>query len=102
MPSSIIALTLSSDLLHPVMASASFVSDLVNMVDIRAHGLGIPFLLPVDDFGHADVSSFRLSIRFKLLASSIWIERELLDPVTLQISHTITELSTHSEDGSTL
>ena len=84
------------------MASTSFVLDLVNMVEICAHGLGIPLLLPVDDFGLAAVSSIRLSIRFKLLASSIWIERELLDPVTLQISHTITELSTHSEDGSIL
>ena len=84
------------------MASTSFVPDLVNMVEIRAHGLRILLLLPVDNFGLAVVSSFCLSIRFKLLASSIWIEFELVDPVTLQISHTITELSTHSEDGSTL
>ena len=72
------------------------------MVEIRAHGLGIPLLLPVDDFGLVAVSSIRISIRFKLLASSIWIEGELLDQVTLEISPTITELSTHSEDGSTL
>ena len=84
------------------MASTSFVPDLVNMVEIRAHGLGIPLLLSIDDFGLAIVSSICLSIRFKLLASSIWIERELLDSVTLEISHTITKLSIHSEDGSTL
>ena len=83
------------------MASTSFVPNLVNMVEIRAHGLGILLLLPVDEFGLLAISFFRLSIRFKLLASSIWIERELLNPVTLQISHTIIELSTHSEDGST-
>ena len=80
----------------------SFVPDLVNMVEIRAHGLGILFLLLFDDFGLAAVFSICLSIRFKLFASSIWIEHELLNPVTLQISHTITELSTHSKDGSTL
>ena len=101
-PSSIPALTLSSDLLHHVMASTSFVPNLVHIVEIRAYGLGIPLLLPVDDFGLATVSSIRLSIRFKFRASSIWIERELLHPVTLKISHTITEVSTHSEDGSTL
>ena len=84
------------------MASTSFVPDLVNMVEIRAYGLGIPLLLLLDDFGLAAVSSICLSIRFKLLASSIWIERELLDLVRLEISHTIIELSTHSEDGSTL
>ena len=84
------------------MASTSFIPDLVNMVEIRAHGLGIPLLLPVDDFGLAVVSSFCLSIKFKLLASSIWIERELLDLIKLQISYTITELLTHSEDGTTL
>ena len=84
------------------MASTSLVSDLVNVVEICAHGLGIPLFLPIDDFGLAAVSSICLSIRFKLLASSIWIELELLDLVTLEISHTITELSTHSEDGSTL
>ena len=99
-PSSIPALTLSSDLLHPVMASTSFVLDLVNMVEIRAHGLGILLLLFVDDFGLAAVSSICFSIRFKLLAFSIWIE--LLNPVTLEISHTITEVSIHSKDGSTL
>ena len=65
------ALTLSSDLLHPVMASTSFVPDLVNMVEISAYGLEIPLLLPIDDFGLAAVSSFRLSIIIKLLASSI-------------------------------
>ena len=102
MPSSILALTLSFDLFHPVMASTSFVRDLVNMVEIRAHGLGILLFLPIDDFGLAAVLSICLSIRFKLLASSVWIEHEFLDPVTLEISHTITELSTHSEDGSTL
>ena len=100
-PSSIPALTLSSDLLHLVMASTSFLLDLVNMVEIHAHGLGIPLLLPVDDFRLAAVLSICLSIRFKLLASSIWIEHELLARVTLEISHTITEVSTHLEDGST-
>ena len=84
------------------MASTSFVPDLVNMVEICAHGLGIPFLLHVDDFGLVAISSICLSIRFKLFVSSIWIERELFDPVTLEISHTTTELSTHSEDGSSL
>ena len=84
------------------MASTSFVPDLVNMVEICVHGLRIPLLLPIDDFGFVVVSSICLSIRFKLLAFSIWIERELINPITLEISHTITELSTHSEDGSTL
>ena len=69
------------------MASTSFVLDLVNMVEIRAHGFGILLFLPVDDFGLVVVSSFRLSIRFKLLASSIWIEHELLDLVTPDLSH---------------
>ena len=102
LPSLIPLVSLSSDLLHPIMASTSFIPDLVNMVEIRTHGLGILLLLPVDDFGLAAISSICLSIRFKLLASSIWIEREPLDLVTLEISHTITELSIHSEDESTL
>ena len=102
MPSSISALTLSSDLLHPFMASTLSIPDLVNMVEIHVHGLRIPLLFHVDDFGLAAISSICLSIRFKLFASSIWIERELFDPITLEKSHTITELSTHLEDGSTL
>ena len=84
------------------MASTSFVLDLVNMVEIRAHGIGILLLLHVDDFNLVVVLSIRLSIRFKLLASSIWIERELLDPISFKISHTFTKVSAHSEDGSTL
>ena len=102
MLSLILALTLSSDLLHLVMASTSFVPNLVNMVEICVHGFGIPLLLPVDDFDVAVVSSICLSIRIKLLASSIWIEREILDPVTLEISHIISELSIHLDNGSTL
>ena len=41
----------------------------------------------------------RLSIRFKLQDTSIWIEREVHDPVTLLVTHIIPEVPSIADDG---
>ena len=101
-PSQSPLLTILLRVLHPTMASSSTVLDLVDKVELRAHGLGILFLLSVDDLGFAAVSFVHLSIRFVLHALSIWVKREFPDPISHKVSHFFTEASTQLEDRSTL
>ena len=53
------------------MASFSTVHSVSKMVELRANGLRIPILFPVDANGFAWVSSHHLSIRFSLQNSII-------------------------------
>ena len=81
------------------MASSSTIPYVADMVELRANGLGVPLLLPIDAQGYATISSLRLSIRFELQDFSIWIEREVYDPVTLLVRHTIPEVPSIADDG---
>ena len=59
------------------MASSSTVPSVLKMVELRANGLGIPIIFPVDASGFASVSSLHLGIRFSLQDSTMWVEREI-------------------------
>lgn len=73
------------------MASSSFVPSVSDMAELRANGFGVPILFPIDTNGFARVSSLHLSIRFSLLDSSVWVEREIYDPLTSLLSSTMRE-----------
>ena len=47
------------------MASSSPMPCVSKMVELRAHGVEIPLLFPIDANGFASVSSFHLSIKFR-------------------------------------
>ena len=61
------------------MASSSTIPYITDMAELRANGLGVPLLFPVDAQGFATISSLRLNIRFELQDTSVWIESEVHD-----------------------
>ena len=81
------------------MVSSSTIPYVADMAELRANGLGVPLLFPVDAQGFATISSLHLSIRFKLQNTSVWIEGEVCDPVTLLVTHTIPEVPSIVNDG---
>jgi hypothetical protein len=84
------------------MASSSTIPSVSKMVELRAHGLGIPILFPIDANGFAFVSSFHLSIRFSMQNSTIWVEREIYDTATSLLSLTMRENHIVADNGSSL
>ena len=82
------------------MVSSSTLPCLSEMVELRANGVRIPLLFPVDASGFASVSSLHLSIRFSLQNSSIWVEREIYDNATSFLSLTMREHSRVADNGS--
>ena len=70
------------------------------MDEIQYNGLGVPILFPVDEDGLATVTALHISIRFGLQDTSLWVEREVYDPHTSALLHTVPEVSKHSDDGS--
>jgi hypothetical protein len=82
------------------MASSSFVPSVSDMAELRANGLGVPILFPIHTSGFARVSSLQLSIRFSLLDSSVWVEREIHDPLTSLLSSTMRENPIPADNGS--
>ena len=62
------------------MGSSSFVPCVFDMVKVRANGLGVPILFPVDATGFASVFAIHLSIKFSLIESTIWVECEIYNP----------------------
>jgi hypothetical protein len=82
------------------MASSSFVPSVSNMAELRANGFGVPILFPIDTSGFARVSSLQLSIRFSLFDSSVWVEREIHDPLTSLLSSTMRENPIPADKGS--
>ena len=82
------------------MASTLTLPSLSKLVEIRSNGLGVPILFPVGKDGLATIKALHISIRFCLQETSIWIEREVYDPLTLVLSYTIPKPSKHSNDGS--
>ena len=82
------------------MASTSTVPNVFDMAELHFNGLGVPILFPVNVDGHATVSSLRLSIRFGLLDTSLWIEQEVYEPLILILSHSLLLPSLLSKDSS--
>ena len=81
------------------MAASSTIPYVADMAELHANGFGIPLLFPIDAQGFATISSLRLSIRFELQDTSVWIELEVHDPVTLLVIHTIPEVPSTADDG---
>ena len=84
------------------MATSSLVLDVSNMAELWLNRLGIPILFLVDVDGLATISLVRLDIRFGLLDTSLWVEREIFDPLTLLLSHILLEVFKFSNDGSSV
>ena len=82
------------------MASTSFMPSLSEMAEICSNGMGVPILFPIDEDGLATVTALHISIRFGLQDTSLLVESEVYDPHTFALSHTVPEVSKHSEDGS--
>jgi hypothetical protein len=82
------------------MASSSTVPSPSKMVEIRANGLDIPILFPVNSNDVACVSSLHLSIRFSLQDGTIWVEREIYDSTTSLLSLTVRENPRVDDNGS--
>ena len=81
------------------MASSSTIPALSEMAELHAHGLGIPILFPISEARFAYISAVYLIIRFSFKESSILIEREIYDLVTLLVTVTILESSKVAENG---
>ena len=81
------------------MASSSTIPYVADMAELCANGLGVPLLFLVDAQGFATISSLRLSIRFELQDTSVWIKREVHHPITLLVTHTILEVPSTADDG---
>ena len=86
--------------LYIYMASSSSVPSVLDMAELRANGLGVPILFPIDDDGFARVSSFHLCIRILLHDASIWVKRKIYDPLTSLLSSTMREDPIVADNGS--
>jgi hypothetical protein len=84
------------------MASSSTLPSVAHMVELRANGIGIPIVFPIDANGFASVSSLHLSIRFSLQDSTIWVEREIYDSASLLLSLTMRENPRVADNGSSI
>ena len=82
------------------MASTSFMPSLSEMAKIRSNGMEVPILFPIGEDGLATLTTLHISIRFGLQDTSLWVEREVYDPHTSALSHTVLEVSKHFGDGS--
>jgi hypothetical protein len=92
--------SLSFSMASSSMASSSAVPSPSKMVEIRANGLDIPILFPVNSNDVACVSSLHLSIRFSLQDGTIWVEREIYDSTTSLLSLTVRENPRVDDNGS--
>ena len=81
------------------MASTSILPNIGEMAQLLTNGFRIPIFIRLDSKGFATVSSLRLSSRFGLHNTSLWVEHEVYDHVTLVVFHTLLEVSTMSVDG---
>ena len=79
-----------------------FVPSLSEMAELRANGFGVPILFSIDANGFARVFSFHLSIRFSLHDGSIWVEREIYDPLISMLSLTMRKNSILTNNGSSV
>jgi hypothetical protein len=72
------------------------------MVELRANGLGIPILFPIDANGFAFVSLLHLSIRFSMQDRTIWVKHEIYDTATSLLSLTMRENPIVADNGSSM
>ena len=79
--------------------STSTLPSLSKMAEICSNGLGVSILFPVGEDGVATVMALHISIRFGLQNTSVWVERQVYNPLIFALSHTMPEASKHSNDG---
>jgi hypothetical protein len=84
------------------MASSSTLPCVLEMIELRANGLGLPICFPVVANGFAYVSSLYLGIRFLLQDCTIWVEREINDSATSLLSLTMREHLRVADNGSSV
>ena len=72
------------------------------MAELRANGFGVPIFFLIDADGFAHVSSLHLRVRFSLQVGSIWVEREIYDPLTSLLSLTMRENPILADNGSSV
>ena len=81
------------------MAEVEGPDTLPQMIIILVDGPGVPFSFPVGGDGFGVISAFRLSLRFHYLVDSMHIDEEFIDAATGQLTHTVAQISTVSEEG---
>ena len=81
------------------MASSSCLPLLSNVVSVCGQDVGIYTHFPVDESGFATISAFELSMRFSLQECSLFLDREIFDPITSLVSARLRESCKVSTDG---
>jgi hypothetical protein len=81
------------------MAATSIFPPVSKMAELRSHGIGVPFLFPIDMEGIVVVSGLHLSIRFSLKASTIWVESEMFHLDTELLVQTLHETYKLTDNG---
>lgn len=71
------------------MASTSTERPTPSVVEILSLGASLPLCIPSDPQGVARVSVQLLSIRFGFDASCLWLERDVVDPVTFDVQYSM-------------
>ena len=69
------------------------------MAILRAVGNRVPVSFCMEESGTATVTGLRLSLRFHFLEESIYIEEEVFDNDTGEVSHTIGQVSFHNDSN---
>ena len=72
------------------------------MAKICSNGLGVPILFPVGKDGLTTIMALHISIRFGLQDTSVWVEREVYDRLTLTFLHTMPKASKLFNDGTVI
>ena len=70
------------------------------MAELRANSFGVPILFPIYAYGFAHVSSLHPNIMFCLHDASIWVERDIYDPITFLLTSTMRENPIFADIGS--
>lgn len=73
------------------MASSTTMSCVSEMVEVRANGLKVPIFKLVDENGVASLYVIHLDMKFSLIKSSIWMEREIYNYDMFLLSFTLHE-----------
>jgi hypothetical protein len=81
-----------SSLTQCKMASESVGPFCTSFATIRADGDGVPISFPLGSDGLASVSAVCLGLRFQLNIASLYIDEEVFDSVSSDVTHTIGQI----------
>ena len=82
------------------MVSLSSVFSISEMVELRANGFRGFIFSPINANGFAHVSALHFSTRFSLQNGSIWVKRDIYDPLTTLLSLVTLENPILADNGS--